>query len=515
MSAPRPHPARRTLVAALTATLAALSLGACSTLPDYARPSVDTPAAYAGAPLAQPGWRVAAPADAATRGPWWTAFGDADLNGLEARVDVSNQTLKRALADLDAARATVAEQRAGFLPTITAGATPNRARVSQNKAGSSLAGKTTTDYMAGVSASWEPDVFGRIRDAVANAQANAAASEADVAAVRLAIGAQLATDYFALRSLDTQQQLLDRTVTAYGRALRLLEQQLADGAIDASAVAQARAQYEAARTQATDIGAQRARLQHAIATLVGESASTFTIAPRVQALAVPAIPPGVPSQLLERRPDIAAAERRTAAANAQIGAARAAFFPDLMLSASAGLESAAFGPWLTAPSLFWSLGPQLVGTLFDGGRRRAALHGATAQYDGAVADYRQTVLSAFQQVEDDLSTLHALASEADSARRAADAADLALKLTTNRFDAGAVSYLDVVTAQTIALSNQQQVDRIDAQRIAAAVDLTVALGGGWEGLGTDVPAAANGGKSAAEVRKRAAAASGEPREASG
>ncbi|MBN3729172.1 TolC family protein, partial [Burkholderia sp. Ac-20379] len=177
--------------------------------------------------------------------------------------------------------------------------------------------------------------------------------------------------------------------------------------------------------------------------------------------------------------------RRTAAANAQIGAARAAFYPDLMLSASAGLESAAFGPWLTAPSLFWSLGPQLVGTLFDGGRRRAALHGATAQYRGAVADYRQTVLSAFQQVEDDLSTLRALASEADSARRAADAADLSLKLTTNRFDAGAVSYLEVVTAQTIALSNQQQVDRIDAQRIAAAVDLAVALGGGWEGLGKD------------------------------
>ncbi|MEK6348569.1 MAG: efflux transporter outer membrane subunit [Burkholderia sp.] len=479
----------RKIAAALAAALAALSLGACSTLPAYTRPSMTIPAAYAGAPQAQAGWRVAAPADAAPRGPWWTVFGDVDLNGLEARVDVSNQTLRRAVADLDAARAAVDVQRAGWFPTITASGTPNRARVSQNKAGSSLAGKTTTDYVAGVSASWEPDLFGKIRDAVTNAKAAAAASEADVAAVRLAVCAQLATDYFSLRSLDTQQQLLDRTVTAYDRALKLLEQQLADGAIDASAVAQARTQYETARTQATDLGARRARLQHAIATLVGENASTFAIAPRVQALAVPAIPTGLPSQLLERRPDIAAAERRVAAANAQIGVARAAFYPDLTLGLGAGLESAAFAPWLTAPSLFWSLGPQLVGTLFDGGRRRAALHGATAQYDGSVADYRQTVLSAFQQVEDDLSTLKALASEADSARRAADAATLALTLTKNRFDAGAVSYLDVVTAQTIALSSQQQVDLIDAQRIAAAVDLTTALGGGWAGLGKD---AANG-----------------------
>ncbi len=463
----------------LAAGLAALSLGACSTLPAYVRPAIALPADYAGAAAAQPGWRHASPLDAAPRGPWWTAFGDADLDRLEARVAISSQTVRRAIADLEAARAAVSVQRADFLPTITTGAAPSRARVSQNKAGSSLAGKTTTDYTAGVAASWEPDLFGRIRDSVADAQAGADASAADLAAVKLAIGTQLAIDYFTLRSLDTQQQLLDRTVTAYARALQLLEQQLADGAIDASAVAQARTQYESARTQATEVGAQRARLQHAIATLVGENASSFAIAPRVQALAVPDIPAGLPSQLLERRPDIAAAERRVAAANARIGIARAAFFPDLVLSAGAGLESAAFAPWLTAPSLFWSLGPQLVGTLFDGGRRSATLRGASAQYEGAVADYRQTVLSAFQQVEDDLSSLHALADEACSARRAAGAADLSLRLTTNRFQAGAVSYLDVVTAQTIALADQQRVDRIDARRIEAAVDLTTALGGGW------------------------------------
>ncbi|TES76740.1 efflux transporter outer membrane subunit [Burkholderia cepacia] len=482
----------------------AAALTACSTLPAYSPPTVAVPAHYAGvpatgipatgvpatgipatgipasaAPVSQPGWNVATPADAASRGPWWTVFDDAALDALEARVDISNQTVKKAVADLQQARAMVGYQRAGFLPTVTAGVAQSRSRLSQNKLGSSLAGKTTPDYQAGVAASWEPDLFGRVRDAVTGAQANADASAADLQAVRLSVTAELATDYFALRSLDTQKQLLDETVRAYADALKLLKQQLADGAIDASAVAQAETQLESTQTQDTDIDASRAQLQHALATLVGESASTFTLPPRVQAFDVPAIPAGVPSQLLERRPDIAAAERRVAAANAQIGEARAAFFPDLVLSASAGLESSFFAPWLTAPSLFWSLGSQLAGTLFDGGRRSASLHAAHAQYDGVVADYRQTVLAAFQQVEDQLSALDALASEADSQQRATDAADLSLKLTTNRFNAGAVSYLDVVTAQTIALSNRRLADQIAARRMEAAVALLTALGGGW------------------------------------
>ncbi|WP_333975873.1 efflux transporter outer membrane subunit [Burkholderia cepacia] len=482
----------------------AAALTACSTLPAYSPPTVAVPAHYAGvpatgipasgvpatgvpasgvpasaAPVSQPGWNVATPADAASRGPWWTVFDDAALNALEARVDISNQTVKKAVADLQQARAMVGYQRAGFLPTVTAGVAQSRSRLSQNKLGSSLAGKTTPDYQAGVAASWEPDLFGRVRDAVTGAQANAEASAADLQAVRLSVTAELATDYFALRSLDTQKQLLDETVRAYADALKLLKQQLADGAIDASAVAQAETQLESTQTQDTDIDASRAQLQHALATLVGESASTFTLPPRVQAFDVPAIPAGVPSQLLERRPDIAAAERRVAAANAQIGEARAAFFPDLVLSASAGLESSFFAPWLTAPSLFWSLGSQLAGTLFDGGRRSASLQAAHAQYDGVVADYRQTVLAAFQQVEDQLSALDALASEANSQQRATDAADLSLKLTTNRFNAGAVSYLDVVTAQTIALSNRRLADQIAARRMEAAVALLTALGGGW------------------------------------
>ncbi|MBR8130116.1 efflux transporter outer membrane subunit [Burkholderia ambifaria] len=485
MRLPHPLPFARRVVALGVVT----ALAACSTLPPYSPPTVAVPTHYAGAPAAQPGWHVAAPADAASRGAWWTVFNDTDLNALEARVDVSNQTVKKAVADLEQARATVDYQHAGFLPTVTAGVAQSRSRISQNKLGSSLAGKTTPDHQVGVAASWEPDVFGRVRDAVAGAQANADASAADLQAVKLSVTAELATDYFALRSLDTQKQLLDDSVRAYADALKLLQQQLAAGAIDASAVAQAETQLEATRTQDTDIDASRAQLQHAIATLVGENASTFALPPRVQAFDVPAIPAGVPSQLLERRPDIAAAERRVAAANAQIGEARAAFFPDLVLSASAGLESGFFMPWLTAPSLFWSLGPQLVGTLFDGGQRSATLRGAHAQYDGEVADYRQTVLGAFQQVEDQLSALDALASEAASQQRAIDAADLSLRLTTNRFNAGAVSYLDVVTAQTIALTNRRQADQIAARRMEAAVGLLKALGGGWH-AGADITASA-------------------------
>ena len=269
-------------------------------------------------------------------------------------------------------------------------------------------------------------------------------------------------------------------MTAYTDALNIVQEQLKDGAIDASAVAQAQTQLESTRTKDTDIDVHRAQLQHAIATLTGVPASSFALPLQVRDIALPRIPTGLPSQLLERRPDIAAAERRVAAANAQIGEAHAAFYPDLTLSATAGLESTFFAPWLTAPSLFWSIGAQLAGTLFDGGRHDAALKGANAQYDGAVADYRQTVLVAFQQVEDNLSALTVLASEADSQQRATSAAELSLKLTTNRYQAGAVSYLDVVTAQTIALTNERTADQIDARRVDASVQLLKALGGGWD-----------------------------------
>ncbi|MEM5310480.1 efflux transporter outer membrane subunit [Paraburkholderia sp. JHI869] len=475
----RPLPALRRVVVACTAA----SLTACTTLPHYSTPSVDVPAHYATQPTppaAAPGWSVAAPADANPRGPWWTLFGDNDLDQLEARVDVSNQTVREAVANLQAARAMIDYQRAGYAPVVTAGVAAQRYRTSQNLVDHSLAGKTIPDYSTGLTASWEPDLFGRVKDATTEAHANAQATEADLESVCLSVTSQLASDYFDLRSLDRQKKLLDDTVTAYTAALRIVQQQLADGAIDASAVAQAQTQLESARTADSDIDVQRAQLQHAIATLIGVPASTFSLPPRVDPVIVPSIPTGVPSALLERRPDIAAAERRVAAANARIGEAHAAFYPDLTLSATAGLESTFFAPWLSAPSLFWSLGSQLAGTLFDGGRRDATLKGANAQYDASVAGYRQTVLTAFQQVEDNLSALDTLASEAQSQQRATAAAQLSLKLTTNRYQAGAVNYLDVVTAQTIALTNERNEEQIAGRRLDASVHLLEALGGGWD-----------------------------------
>lgn len=461
----------------------ACALTACSTLPHYTVPEAAVPDRYA-APTspaqAAPGWAVAMPVDTQPRGDWWTVFNDPELNQLEDRLPVSNQSVKKAVAQLQQARALIDYQHSAFLPTVTAGAAQSRTRLSQNVEGHSLAGKTVPDYSMGVAASWEPDLFGRVRDAVVNARDTAQASEADLEAVRLSMSTDLASDYFALRALDIQKKLLDDSVSAYAAALNILKQQLADGAIDASATAQAETQLESTRSQATDIDVQRAQMTHAIATLIGVPASSFSLPPKIEAIPVPQIPAGVPSQLLERRPDIAAAERRVAAANAQIGQAKAAFYPDLTLSATVGLESTFFSPWLTAPSLFWSIGPQLVGTLFDGGKREAALKGATAQYDGSVAGYRQTVLVAFQQVEDNLSALDSLASEAQSQRRATAAAELSLKLTQNRYQAGAVSYLDVVTEQTIALTNQRTEAQVQARRVEATVQLLKGLGGGWD-----------------------------------
>ncbi|MGV2290138.1 efflux transporter outer membrane subunit [Trinickia sp. YCB016] len=472
------HLARTTAVIGLVCALTA-----CSTLPPYTKPEVAVPDHYANAPQASGGWSVATPADDHSRGPWWTLFDDPELNRLEAQIDVSNQSVKKAVAQLQAARAMVDYQHAGYSPTVTAGIAQSRTRLSQNVLGHSLAGQTVPDYDVGVGASWEPDLFGRVKDAVVNARDNAQASEADLQSVRLSMASDLATDYFDLRSLDIQKKLLDDTVAAYAASLKIVQQQFAAGGIDESAVAEAQTQLESTRTQDTDLDVQRAQLQHAIATLIGVPASSFTLPPDTTTSAtLPQIPAGMPSQLLERRPDIAAAERRVAAANAQIGEAHAAFYPDLTLSASAGLESTFFAPWLTAPSLFWSIGSQLAGTLFDGGRRDATLKGATAQYDGTVADYRQTVLVAFQQVEDNLSALQTLASEADTQQRATAAAEQALQLTMNRYKAGAVSYLDVVTSQTIALANERTSDQIEARRMDASVALLRALGGGWQGL---------------------------------
>jgi NodT family efflux transporter outer membrane factor (OMF) lipoprotein len=467
-----------------TALAVAIALGGCSVEPVYTRPTVETPAHYLetgtpGTSANAAGWQPAQPGDSVSRGAWWTVFGDPDLDALEARVEISNQTLRKAVAALDAARSNVAFARAGLLPTVSAGLAQDRNRTSANVVGRSLAGKTVSDYAVGLDASWEPDLFGKIRSQVDASQADAQASEADLEAVRLAVDTELAVDYFDLRATDNEKKLLDDTVAAYREALTMIEQRVQYGVASQADLAEAQAQLEATVSLDTDLDATRAQLQHAMATLIGVPASSFSLPPKLEAQRPTPIPPGLPSALLERRPDIAAAERRVAASNAQIGIAKAAFYPDVVLSLQAGLESSAFAPWLTAPSLFWALGPALAQTLFDGGRRKASLHEADAQYDMAVADYRQTVLTAFQQVEDNLANLRVLNDEAASQQRAVDASQQALKLALDRYKGGAIAYLDVVTIQTTALTNQRAAVDIERRAMDADVLLIKALGGSW------------------------------------
>lgn len=471
------HPMRRLTVKSTSALLLAC-VAACSTTPPLTMPTVNVPSHFSDTK----GWMAAAPADAQSRGPWWTIFQDASLNMLESRIDVSNLSLQKASAQLEQARALTDYQEAGLLPTLSMNASTVPYRTSANVVSHSLAGKTIPDHNVGLSVSWEPDLFGRIHATIAQAQANAQASEADLASLRLSMQSDVAIDYFTLRSLDRQIVLSQHTASAYAAAVHLLDRQLAAGAIDASALASAKAQWESAHTLSADLAIQRATMQHAIATLVGEPASTFTLAADTGDTSmptIPTIPATLPSQLLQRRPDIAAAQRRLAAANANIGIAKAAYFPDLTLSAAAGLESTFLSPWLSAPSLFWSLGPQLAATLFDGGARRANLKGANAGYRAQVADYRQTVLTSFQQVEDQLNTLNGLALESQSQASATQAANVAMRLTRNRYEAGAVDYLNVVTTQTIAFNSTVQDEQLIERRYIATVRLIEALGGSW------------------------------------
>jgi NodT family efflux transporter outer membrane factor (OMF) lipoprotein len=452
-----------------------IALTACSVVPPKQPPDLVIPLHFANAT----GWMPAKPADNQPRGPWWTVFNDPVLNGLEDRIDVSNQTLRRATAQLEQARSLVQYQRSGLFPTLSANASTVPFHTSANVAGRSLAGKTIPDHVIGISASWEPDLFGRIRATIAQAQANAQASASDLASLRLSMHSDLAVDYVSLRSLDRQIALSQKTADAYAAALKILDTRFNDGAIDASALASAKAQWETAQSLTADLAIQRAGLQHAIATLTGEPASTFSLPASTAEIAIPVIPDTLPSALLQRRPDIAAAQRRIAAANAGIGIATAAYFPDLTLAGTAGFESTFLSPWLSAPSFFWSIGPQLVGTLFDGGARRATLQGANAAYTAEVADYRETVLTSFQQVEDQLNALNGLAVESRSQTSAVQAADLAMHLTQNRYDAGAVDYLNVVTTQTIAFNSENTNEQVHARRLTASVRLIEALGGGW------------------------------------
>jgi NodT family efflux transporter outer membrane factor (OMF) lipoprotein len=458
--------------------LTGLILAGCMVGPEYTKPSAPmTPAYKEGG-----GWKIGRPADQLPRGAWWGVFGDSELNALAEQVAAANQDLKVAEARYRAARAAIMFNRAALFPTISASAGASSVRESNNRPffPPGVSTGNSGDFLVSLDMSYEVDLWGRVRRTVAAARQEAQATAADLETAKLSLQAQLAVAYFELRSADAQQRLLDATVKAYTESLELATHRFEEGAAPKSDVAQAQAQLDTTRAQATDIGVQRAQLEHAIAILIGKPPAAFSIAPAAGTPRPPTIPVGVPSELLERRPDIAAAERRVAEANEQMGIARAAYYPTVMLNASVGFESASPASWFSWPSLLWAVGLSMTQTLFDGGRRHATSDAARAAYDATVANYRQTTLIAFQQVEDNLAALRILAQEAEEQRRAVASARESLQLSTNRYEGGADSYLPVLVAQTIALANERTEVDIARRRIDASVLLIKALGGGWD-----------------------------------
>ncbi|HVN75338.1 MAG TPA: efflux transporter outer membrane subunit [Thermoanaerobaculaceae bacterium] len=465
---------------------------ACAVGPTYQRPPAPVPPSYKEAPAASSEWKAAQPSDEALRGRWWEVFGDPALNALEEQVAVSNQSVAQAEAAFRGAAALARAARASFLPTLTA--TPSATRssgVTTHASGApGVAAPTVTTYSLPVDLSWELDVFGRIRRNVEAGVAGAQASAADLAAVRLAIQAELASDYFVLHGLDAQKQLLDSTVAAYQTALALTTNRYKQGVVSGIDVAQAETQLETTRAQATDLEISRAQVEHAIAVLIGKAPGGFSIQPQPTQVAPPQVPVGLPSDLLERRPDVAAAERLVAAANAQVGVARAAYFPTLTLGGTAGYQSSTLSRFFSIPNRFWSLGPSLAETIFSGGKRRALTDQAVAAYDASVASYRETVLTSFQEVEDNLVALRVLADEAQQQEGAVAAAERSLAMAKNRYQAGISTYLEVVTAQSAALANERSAVDLLTRRMTATVNLVKALGGGWRASDLPSPAAA-------------------------
>ena len=457
-----------------------LTTAGCTVGPDYDRPAAPVPAAYKEA-AAKTGWQVAQPSDALDRGAWWSVYKDPVLDGLEHQVDISNQNLKAAEATFRQAEAIVAQARSGFFPTATINAQAQRSRSSGNLGrGPGGPGSIQNFFSVSETASWVPDLWGRVARTVEGDVANAQASAGDVASARLAVQGQLASDYMQLRIADELKRLLDAAVKAYSESLRITQNQYEAGIVSASDVAQARTQLENTRAQAIATGILRAQLEHAIAVLIGKPPAELTIAVVSTVPALPTIPPGLPSALLERRPDIAAGERRMAAANAQIGVAEAAFFPTITLSASSGSAAEKIGKLLSAASRTWAFGSTLAETIFDAGLRHALVEQARAAFDAAIADYRQTVLTGFQQVEDELAALRILADQAAAEDIAVASSREAERIFTNQYKAGTVAYTSVVIAQTAALGNAETAVNIRQSRLLASVALIQALGGGWE-----------------------------------
>ncbi len=476
-------PGRSIVAAAAIATL----LTGCTVGPKYQRPSVDAPVAYKELTPADykntDGWKVAQPSDGVLKGKWWETFNDPELNALEEKVSISNQNVASSAAAYMAARALVKQARSQYFPTVSVGpAITNERQPILSTANTSTPNvqSSFTEYSLPFDASWVPDLWGKVRNQVrANASA-AQASEADLENVRLTAQAEVAVDYYSLRGQDALKQLLDSTVIAYQESLNLTKVLYETGIDSDESVAQAETQLETTQAEATNLGILRAQYEHAIAMLVGQPPSTFSIPIEpLKSNPVP-IPYGVPSQLLERRPDIAANERLMEQANAQIGVATAAYYPTVTLNAAAGFTTTSFTNWFTWPSRFWSLGPAASETIYDGGLRRATVMQYRAQYDEAVANYRQTVLTGFQQVEDNLAALRILSAEIQQQDTAVSSADRALTIATDRYKLGIDPYLNVITAQTTLLSNKQTAVNLRIQQMTSSVQLIEALGGGWD-----------------------------------
>jgi len=489
--------ARQLAIGARICRLATLSLAAASGLalsgcrvgPTYVRPTVPMAPAFKEAPpqnfKSEDGWKPAQPSDAQLKGDWWTLFNDPQLNTLEAQIDPANQTLQEAEANFRAARAAIRFNRASEAPTIGAAPSVGAIRDSNHQPYLNVSGANPGqgDFALPFDLDYEIDLWGRVRRTVTQAREQAQASAADLETSRLSLHAELAVDYFNLRSADAQIKLLDNTVKAFQSALQLTEDRYNGGASPLSDVTQARTQLQAAEVQATDVDIQRAAYEHAIAVLVGKPPAVLTLPPdpiTVAAPTIPAVPGMLPSQLLERRPDIASYERSMAAANEQIGIAQAAYYPTLSLSAMAGFAGTSAINWFSWPSHFFAVGPAFSQTLFDHGRRRATSDIAIAQYDGTVAAYRQTTLTAFQQVEDNLNALHNLEIEAGQQHNATVSAQQSLDLFNTRYEDGVDTYLQVITWQTALLVNERNDIEITRRRFEASVLLVKALGGGWD-----------------------------------
>jgi NodT family efflux transporter outer membrane factor (OMF) lipoprotein len=469
--------------------VAVLLLAGCMVGPQYKRPAAITAPSFKEAPVDQAakndGWKPGQPSDQKLKGDWWLMYQDQQLDTLEAQVNTANQTLKAAEANFRVARAAIGYARANQAPTIGVEPSASSVRESANEPYflTNLANNGTGNFVLPFDMNYEVDLWGRIRRGVTAAREQAQASAADIESVRLSLHAELATDYFGLRTADSQKKLLDDTIKAYQNALQLTQQRFNGGLALRSDVTQAEAQLDQAMVQRSDIEVQRTQFEHAIAVLIGKPPAALTIAPiplDLETPQVPAIPGLLPSELLERRPDIAADERRMAAANEQIGIAQAAYYPSLSLSALVGMEGTSALNWFAWPSRFWAVGSTFSETLFDAGRRRATTESARAGYDATVATYRQTTLSAFQQVEDNLAALRVLQTEAEQQHHATDAALQSLQTFNERYDAGLDLYLEVITSQTAALADQRNDIDIMRRQLDASVLLIKALGGGWD-----------------------------------